>query len=216
VIGWFITGTDTGVGKTHVAAGLCRGFAAAGIQTMGFKPIETGVGDPSQLGDDQSELVRAAGGWQVGAARGPYRLRRPASPYAAALTDGVDIDLDAIVKLVAGTTATCVIAEGAGGWRVPITASADMSTLAQRLGLPVIVVARATLGTINHTTLTVEAVTRDGCKVAAVVLSRRPNDDLAFSHENATEIRRLTGLDSVVVLERDASPLLRLLESKVG
>jgi dethiobiotin synthetase len=91
-----------------------------------------------------------------------------------------------------------VLVEGAGGWRVPITETEDMSVLAKRLGLPVIIVAGAGLGTINHSLLTIEAVQRDGCAIAAVVLSRRPTDDETFTYENAAEIQRRTKCSVVV------------------
>jgi dethiobiotin synthetase len=83
-----------------------------------------------------------------------------------------------------------VLVEGAGGWRVPITPNADMGVLAKLLGFPVLVVARAGLGTINHSLLTIEAITRDGCAVAGVVLSKLPSDDLALAESNREQIQR--------------------------
>jgi dethiobiotin synthetase len=107
----------------------------------------------------------------------------------AARAEGLEISVDQIAMFVANTAADVLVVEGAGGWRVPITETEDMSALAKILGLPVLVVGRAGLGTINHSLLTVEAVERDGCQVAGLVLSKRPEDDDAFAESNAAEIR---------------------------
>jgi dethiobiotin synthetase len=187
--GYFVTGTDTGVGKTFVSVALARRARQGAIgPVFAYKPIETGC--TGSLGEDQQALVDAAGGWQQGDHRGPYQFALPAAPSVAAAAEGVVIDLDrALAAYASGSRlAELTIVEGAGGWRVPITADTDMSGLARRVGLPVLVVARATLGTINHALLTVEAVERDGLVVAAVILSKRPDDDLEFAQSNAREI----------------------------
>ncbi len=203
--GYFVTGTDTGVGKTYVAAALVRHVRGLGKKVLGFKPIETGCGT-EPLGPDQRALYQAAGGWQTGPLTGVYRLRDPIAPYVAARAEGVTIDLDHIVALARGAGADFTVVEGAGGWRVPLTDGADISDLAARLAIPVVIVARAGLGTINHTLLTIEAVERDGCSVAAVVLSRRPDEDIDFAFQNASEIgRRWDG--GVVVFDGDSSVL---------
>ena len=187
--GFFVTGTDTGVGKTYVTAALARRARARGLRVFGFKPIETGC---AAAGDDQTALCAAAGEWQTGLLRGVYQLAAPVAPLVAAAAEARTLDLDLILEVFAmGARASDVaLVEGAGGWRVPITETADMAELARRLGLPVIVVARATLGTINHTLLTIEAVERDGCRIGSVVLSRRPEDDPAFARSNADQIGR--------------------------
>jgi len=207
VTGYFVTGTDTGVGKTHVAALLARSAVARGRKVFAFKPIETGCAS-GELGSDQQQLCAAAGAWQSGALRGCYALALPAAPRVAAAAEQLDIDLDRVVRTAGegAAAASLTLVEGAGGWRVPITAREDMAALARRLGLPVLVVARATLGTINHSLLTVEAVARDGCSVAALVLSRLPEQDRAFAFENAAEITaRWSG--RVVVCEGQGSAL---------
>ena len=184
---YFVTGTDTGVGKTFVSAALLRRARALGKRAFGFKPIETGC--TGELGDDQRLLCEAAGGWQRGPQQGIYRLRRPVAPRVAAQAEGVAIDLDLVVRTAAADVDLTIV-EGAGGWRVPITDDADMATLARRLGAPVVLVGRAGLGTINHSLLSIEAIERDECRLAAVVLSCRPEDDAEFAAENAAEIRR--------------------------
>jgi dethiobiotin synthetase len=189
--GFFVTGTDTGVGKTFVSSALARRARQLGMSPVfAFKPVETGC--THELGDDQAALVAAANGWQRGDLRGPYQFTRPAAPRVAAEAEHALIDLERILAAydLGASAARLSIVEGAGGWRVPLTADVDMSGLARRLALPIIVVARATLGTINHTLLTVEAVERDGLSIAAVVLSRRDEDELAFAQSNAGEISR--------------------------
>lgn len=192
---YFVTGTDTGVGKTFVSAALLREARAAGKRVFGFKPIETGCS--GDLGDDQRVLCAAAGGWQRGPQQGLYRLRRPVAPRVAAEAEGIAIDLDLVVR-TAQADVDLTVVEGAGGWRVPITADADMSTLARRLGAAVVLVARAGLGTINHSLLSIEAIERDGCRLAAVILSCHPEDAAAFAAENAAEIRRRWAREVIV------------------
>jgi dethiobiotin synthetase len=215
MIGYFVTGTDTDVGKTYVGCTLARRAISRGHKVFAFKPAETGcrrTADGLYRGEDQELLVAAAGDWQTGALRGLYRFPLPAAPLVAAVHAESSIDLDLIERTVqAGAASTTfTIVEGAGGWRVPITAEADMATLARRLGLPVLIVARAGLGTINHSLLTIEAVERDGCQVAALVLSQRPTDDPAFTPSNRAEIgRRWPG--AIVVLGNDPSALDRLI-----
>jgi dethiobiotin synthetase len=211
VIGFFVTGTDTGVGKTHVAVALTGRFRAQGLKVFAFKPIETGCnvdGRGRLLGDDQRLLSEAAGGWQTDELAGVYSFTLPAAPSVAAAAEGSPIDLDRVGRAAeAGSArADVTVVEGAGGWRVPISSLVDMAGLARQVGLPVIVVARATLGTINHSLLTIEAVQRDGCPLAGVVLSRRPADDHAMACSNAEEIaKRWSG--RIVLLEQDATVL---------
>jgi dethiobiotin synthetase len=213
VNGLFITGTDTGVGKTHVTCALARRAVALGRTVFAFKPIETGCEpgpDGALLGADQALLVAAAGGWQRGELAGVYRYPLPAAPRVAAAHAGASVDLGRILDVArrgaAVEPAGLTLVEGAGGWRVPITDDADMGTLARALALPVLVVSRAGLGTINHTLLTVEAVERDGLTVAGVVLSQRPGEDPEMTISNRAEIRhRWPGL--VVVLAHDPAVL---------
>jgi dethiobiotin synthetase len=216
VIGYFVTGTDTNVGKTYVTCALARRATALGHRVFAFKPMETGCvpgADGELVGADQELLAAAAGGWQQGALRGMYRLRHPAAPLVAAESEGTTIDLDGIVR-TAREAATrdgvsFILVEGAGGWRVPITPAADMSTLARALGLPVLIVARAGLGTINHTLLTVEAVKREDLPLAGVVLSERPEDDPDMTRSNCTQIgRRWPGRLAVLRQAPDALDVL--------
>jgi dethiobiotin synthetase len=185
VKGLFVTGTDTGVGKTFVSCTLIRAARAAGHRVFAFKPIETGC-RPGEPGEDQHALAEASGD----VARGTYRLALPAAPWVAAQAEGVEIDLSRVAAdFAAASTADRVLVEAAGGWRVPITRTTDTADLARLCALPVLVVARAGLGTINHALLTIEAIQRDGLELAGVVLSIRPGDDAEFALSNATQIR---------------------------
>ena len=205
MIRYFVTGTDTGVGKTFVTCTLARRARALGQSVFAFKPIETGV--VGELGEDQHALVDAAGGWQTGTLRGLVQLPLPAAPFVAARAIGRTIELEPIVALIGSRKEDVILVEGAGGWRVPITDTVDMAGLAKQLGFPVVVVARAGLGTINHSLLTVEAVERDGLMVAALVLSERPEDDRAMTDSNLVEIRRCWA--GQVMRQGDLDPLLR-------
>ena len=203
---YFVTGTDTGVGKTHVTAALARRARELHPEqrVFAFKPIETGC--VRAYGDDQDTLATAAGDWQQGPLRGRYQFREPVAPLVASELEGRTIDVASIIETFrqGSASASLALVEGAGGWRVPITPTVDMAALALALGLPVIVVARATLGTINHSLLTIEAAERDGCAVAALVLSLRPNEDPAFASSNAAQIaRRWPG--RIIVLGQSAA-----------
>jgi len=217
VIGYFVTGTDTNVGKTYVTCALAHRARSLGRKVFAFKPIESGCArgvDGDYVGADQELLVEAAGGWQQGALRGLYRLPLAAAPLVAALAAGTDIDLSHLVQTARAALdqhrPDLALVEGAGGWRVPITPTEDMATLARRLALPVLLVARAALGTINHTLLSLEAIERDGLAVAAVVISRRRDDAVDATASNRAEIRRRWP-GRVLVLGQDAGALDELL-----
>lgn len=191
---FFVTGTDTGVGKTFVTCTLARRARAKGRRVFAFKPIETGcplVGG-ERLGEDQAALVEAAGSWQTDELVGVYRFERPVAPSVAAAAENQTIELAPIARALerGSVEADLVLVEGAGGWRVPITDDLEMRDLAKLVGGPVIVVGRAGLGTINHCLLTVEAIERDGLEVGLVVLSDRPGDNEELTFSNVGELRK--------------------------
>ena len=192
--GFFVTGTDTGVGKTFVTCAFARQATSRGKKVFAFKPIETGCAmiDGRLFGSDQELLAHAAGNWQRGSHRGVYRFAQAVAPLVAATAESEAIDLEWVADVFkkGSAEADLVLVEGAGGWRVPITETVDMGGLAKRLGLPVIVVARAGLGTINHSLLTIEAVEHEGLTLHAVVLNALPSDEPGLAASNADEIRR--------------------------
>ncbi len=192
----FVTGTDTGVGKTFVTAALARTFVAAGKSVFAWKPIETGCleRDGGRVGEDAEALARAAGDWQTGNLRGMYLYAMPAAPYVAALEEEAPApNPHEIANMVAAANQDVVLVEGAGGLRVPVDRTFDMVGLAKLCALPVLVVARAGLGTINHTVLTLDAIATEGLAVGGIVLSRVPGIDLATAASNRSEIERLHG-----------------------
>ncbi len=184
---YFITGTDTGVGKTHVTVALTTELRKAGRPARAIKPIETGwtpgSTDAEQLAAASAESLRHTL-WRS--------FRAPRSPKAAAALEGQVIAEDALISWCLEQQGDPLFIEGAGGWMVPIGGGLRMSDLATRAAEAVIVVGRAGLGTVNHSVLTAEAVARQA-PLAGVVLSRRPDDELAFARENAAEIFEQTG-----------------------
>lgn len=191
--GLFVTGTDTGVGKTEVACALVSGWREAGLDVGAMKPAESGVA-PGAPGDAE-RLRAAAGGGDPMALVRPYRFAAPLAPAVAARLEGVEVRLEEILAAARALAArhAALLVEGAGGLLVPLAAGHSYADLAAALGLPVLVVARAGLGTVNHTALTVEALRARRLAVAGVILNRTaPVDDPSVPH-NAAEIERLTG-----------------------
>ncbi len=163
----FLTGTDTDVGKTYVAARLVRALRRAGHDTVGLKPICCG-------GREDAEALHAAAEGAVTLNDvNPVWLRAPAAPYAAAMIEGRAIDLDLIRETFTRlrTAHASLIVEGVGGWRVPITRDLAISDLAAEFGLPVAVVVANRLGALNHTWLTVESIRAAGLVCAGVILN---------------------------------------------
>lgn len=160
--GWFITGTDTGVGKTHVACGLLQVLAAEGIRAVGFKPVATGcMGPVGALRNDDALALMAAGG--VAAAYetiNPYAFAPPIAPHLAAQAAGIAIRPAPILRAFASLAgqAEAVVVEGAGGWRVPLGKDWEMGDLARQLRLPVILVVGMRLGCLNHALLSAQAI----------------------------------------------------------
>jgi len=159
------------VGKTVVACALLRGLRSRGLDAGGMKPIETGVGPEGPR--DAIALLAAAGGTDELASVCPQRFALPAAPTVAAAAEGRRVDLNMVWRAFASLAARhrCLVVEGAGGLLAPAAEGSSMADLAAELGLPLLVVARASLGTINHTRLTLEAATRRGLALAGVVIS---------------------------------------------
>jgi len=162
--GLFVTGTDTGVGKTLVAACLVRHLGADY-----WKPAQTGTQD----GDDDTRTVATLAALTPGRIHPPrHRFKAPLSPEAAAALEHTHIALD---DFTLPQTPHPIVVEGAGGVLVPIGGGATMADLMVQLGLPAVLVARSTLGTINHTLLSLAALRRHGIAIAGVVLVGPPN-----------------------------------------
>jgi dethiobiotin synthetase len=169
--GFFVSGTDTGVGKTVVACALVRGLRARGLDVGAMKPVETGVGPEGPL--DAIALHEAAGGGDPLEDVCPQRFALPAAPTVAATAEGRAVDLAAVRAAHARLAARhdALVVEGAGGLLVPASDGLRMADLAGELDLPILLVARAALGTINHTLLSLEAIEARGLELAGVVIS---------------------------------------------
>lgn len=171
--GCFITGTDTGVGKTLVTAGL----AAVLMERYGkrvhlWKPVQTGV-RPDDAEADSVRLKRGSGSDQPAETIATYTLDEPLAPWMAAERAGVKLQFDRLLEEGRRRMAAAdiLLAEGAGGLLVPITDRETVLDLAAAIGLPLLVVARAGLGTVNHTLLTVSQARHRGVPVAGVILN---------------------------------------------
>ncbi|CAN5681806.1 hypothetical protein BH23ACI1_BH23ACI1_00450 [soil metagenome] len=164
--GLFITGTDTGVGKTVVSAALMHRYRPHGPLRY-WKPIQTGI----EQDDDTADVARLADCVADETFTEGVRLRGPVSPHLAAQQSGCTIAVRPLIDAHrrAALQASWII-EGAGGVLVPLNSRETMADLMLQLGLPVVVVARTTLGTINHTLLTVEALRRRSLEPAGVVM----------------------------------------------
>jgi dethiobiotin synthetase len=166
----FVTGTDTGVGKTLAAAALCLAERQAGRTVLYAKPVQTGL-YPSEPGD--AAFVAAAAGVPVIEC---LRFPDPLAPAVAAERAGVAIDVDGLLADLtkAGDGFDRVVVEGAGGLLVPLWGDLTMADLADRLGAGLVVVTRPSLGTLNHTALTIEAARARGLPVDGLVVSGWP------------------------------------------
>lgn len=193
VRGLFVTGTDTGVGKTRVACALVAALRARGRAVGVLKPSETGVGADGPL--DALALWRAAGLEVPIEAVCPQPFALPAAPAVAAAAEGRALDRAAIRRAFDALAARheIVVVEGAGGLLVPLDDETTMAGLARELGLPLLVVARAALGTINHTLLTLEAARARGLPVAGVVVSHAGGPLSPADARNLDWLRRHLG-----------------------
>lgn len=168
---YFVTGTDTGVGKTTASCALLAAAKAKGLRTCAVKPVAAGCEQtPEGLrNDDALALMAAMTEVMVYEEVNPIALAEPLSPHLAALHAGRRLTVAQIGGLVRGALSRRVdfaVVEGAGGWRVPISDREIMSDLPRALGLPVILVVGLRLGCLNHAILTTEAMARDGVRLA--------------------------------------------------
>lgn len=202
--GVFITGTDTGVGKTMVGAALARFLRQRGVDVGVMKPAETGVADPTRLGPDGSLLQWAADSGDPIELISPYRLRLPLAPSLAAKHDGVRIDLEHLVGSARQLASAheFLIVEGAGGLMVPLAGGFLIADLAAELGLPLLVVAKPSLGTINHTLLTVFAARGMELPLAGVIINNMPEQADAAEAQVPHAIGSLASADLLGVFPR--------------
>jgi dethiobiotin synthetase len=174
--GFFITGTDTGVGKTLISVALTRALVAQGRRVAVMKPVAAGtVKTPAgEFNDDALELLAASNVKAPYEDVNPWLLRTPASPHLAARAEGVNIRLPRIAEAFARlrTASDLVLVEGAGGWLAPISGTETMADIAQHLELPVIMVVGLRLGCLNHALLTRDALRACGMRFAGWIANK--------------------------------------------
>jgi dethiobiotin synthetase len=191
--GVFVTGTDTEVGKSVVAAAACAVLAARGERVAAFKPVVTGLDDePGEFGRDHDLLASVASAGQSPEDVSPHRFGPPVSPHLAAELAGVTLEPAELVE--AARAHELVVCEGVGGLLVPITPGYLVRDLAVDLHLPLVIAARPGLGTINHTLLTIEAARAGGLSVAGVVMTPWPDDPTPMQRSNRSTVERLAGV----------------------
>lgn len=178
--GIFITGTDTGAGKTYVSLGLIAGWRSEGLHVGVMKPCETGCGETGEP-SDAGKLLEASGSSLSLEEVCPYRFQSPMAPGEAAALEGRAVSFDVLGQRYREIAAAhdITLVEGAGGLLVPFAGELTTADLVLHLGLPLVVVARIGLGTINHTCLTVEAARFRGIEVRGVIFTR-PEDPAVY------------------------------------
>jgi dethiobiotin synthetase len=195
VRGLFVTGTDTGVGKSVLAAAICAGLAAGGQRVAAFKPVVTGLDDPPGDWPPDHELLAGVTG-QDPEAVAPWRFGPAASPHLAAELDGTALEPSELLAAArrAGAWADALVCEGVGGLMVPITPGYLVRDLALDMRMPLVVAARPGLGTINHTLLTLEAARAAGLEPVGVVMTPWPDAPGAVERSNRETVERLGGV----------------------
>jgi len=199
-IGYFVTGTDTEIGKTLVSCALLHALAQAGVRAAAMKPVAAGaeLRDGAWHNEDVDLLAAEATVPLPVDLTTPYLLRDAAAPHIAAAQEGIRIELARIMDCYrhVASAADAVVVEGVGGFRVPLSDSEDTADLAQQLGLPVVLVVGMRLGCLNHALLTADAIAARGLKLAGWVA-------------NVVDPGMRYGVDNVVALtERLNAPML--------
>jgi dethiobiotin synthetase len=209
VTGYFVTGTDTGVGKTRVATGLVRDLVAAGRRVAVMKPIAAGAHRTPQglRNEDAEALLRVANVPAPYARVNPYCFEPPIAPHIAAREAGIAIDIGTITAefRTLAVRADDVVVEGAGGWLVPINDSQTMADIALALKTEVVLVVGVRLGCLNHALLTQGAIERCGVPLGAWI-ANIIEPDMPRLAENLATLERLMGAPPMKVVPYDPAP----------
>ncbi len=196
--GIFITGTDTGVGKTVVTAGLMSAMRSAGIDAAAFKPVQSGArrGGADIFSQDAAFFLKTAGLAEDIQEYNLYRFEQPYSPHLAAEMSGSAVLKEAVLDRCRELQRRhqVLLVEGAGGICVPLDRSVyTVAHLARDIGFPLLVVARPGLGTINHTVLTISYARAAGIRVAGFIFNRSREEEGVPEDDNAGMITAMTG-----------------------
>ena len=217
--GFFVTGTDTGVGKTLVACGLLAGFAGRGMKAVGMKPVACGV-EPGAGGLVNDDVERLIGASNVAAPRehvNPYCFEPPIAPHIAARQAGVTIAFDRIEQSFHALTAQAevVVVEGVGGFHVPLGPGTDSAQLAARLALPVVMVVGMRLGCLNHALLTERAVAGRGLKLAGWI-ANHIDPQMAAADDNVRALDERIGAPRIARISFAQLPDTRALAAALA
>ncbi len=223
--GYFITGTDTGVGKTFVSCALAGIFKETGIEVGVMKPVESGC--PEGEGEGRGDILIPTDAMKLKLASGsvdhmddinPYRFAMPVSPNIAARKASLHAEQIDLKRIKAAydrlkKTNEMMIVEGAGGLMTPVTNSKTMADMALLIGLPIIVVSASRLGTLNHTLLTVAHAKRIGLKVAGIILNHpsapdKKDESLPFNREEPSRIKGVPFLGELPFIDGPVSELI--------
>ena len=207
-----VTGTDTEVGKTVVAAGLARFLRGQGLDVGVMKPVASGAVESAAGARESADVValmRAAGGSDPVEWVNPYCFTAPVAPALAAELEGVSVDMERIgdcyERLCKRHDLTVV--EGAGGALTPVFGKLSVADLAQRMRIPALIVSRSGLGTINHTVMTVECLRSRGVECLGFFLNRFPSSPGLAERTNADRIAAITGALHLGSIPELADPL---------
>jgi dethiobiotin synthetase len=207
VRGVFVTGTDTEVGKTVVACSIAATLASRGRRVATFKPAVTGLSESAEMLPDHELLTQSAGSAQAAEAVAPYRFGPAVSPHLAAELAGIEIAPSHLVAAAesAAATADALVVEGVGGLLVPLHDDYLVRDFATELGLPLVIAARAGLGTINHTLMTIECARSAGLYVAAVVLTPWGRFPSVMERSNRRTIELLGDVETFGLSRREVA-----------
>ena len=202
---YFITGTDTEIGKTFTTSALLRAFAKQGNSTLGMKPIASGAEEIDGVlhNEDVDSLVAASSVKAPQEIVVPYLMRTPAAPHIVAALENVTMDVQHIASCYqqAQQLADVVLVEGVGGFCVPLDDETSTVDLAQRLALPVILVVGMRLGCINHALLTAQAIKASGLRLAGWV-ANTVDTDMKFFEENVQALKQRLDAPCLAVMPR--------------
>jgi dethiobiotin synthetase len=202
--GYFIAGTDTGVGKTRVTCALLQAFRASGKRAAGMKPVATGAlrRHSGLISDDVEQIALNSTKINARSALNPYIFEPPVSPDIAAEIAGICIETNVIVAKYRqiAAEADVVLVEGTGGWLCPIGAATTMADVAVALGIPVLLVVGLRLGCISHALLTAESIRRRGCTLAGWI-GNRVDPDYLLPDANLATLTRMLGAAPLALLD---------------
>jgi dethiobiotin synthetase len=193
----FITGTDTGIGKTHASVALLHAQRALGRRAIGMKPVASGCrATPHGLRNEDAEsLIAASEPAPPYALCNPFAFEPPIAPHIAARDAGIEIVLAPIVDAFADLASRTdrVVVEGVGGWSVPLSATLMQADLVRALGIPVVLVVGLRLGCINHALLSARAIVADGCMLAGWI-ANRIDPEMVVVEANIATLRERLGV----------------------